>query len=530
MNIYHNAHIFAPGYPGATALAIEQGEIMAVGADDLILDSFPAGKTVDLGGRTIWPGLTDAHVHLQHLAESVAMMDCETDTLEECLARIAVVAQRAPEGAWLRGHGWNHNVWGEGYGTAGQLDRVCRGHPVFLTAKSLHAAWVNTKALALAGITAATPDPPGGLIQRGRDGQPTGILLENAAIQLVKSRIPKSKPEEITARLKALQPYLWQRGLTGLHDFDGEECWAALQSLHAAGGLKVRVLKNMPYEDLDAFTQPGLKTYDGDDWLHIGGVKLFADGALGPQTGAMLAPYEGTANTGQLLLSEEELILRGKEALRHGLALAIHAIGDRANRVVLDAYAAIRQFETEQDLPHYPHRIEHVQIIDPEDLPRLAALGVVASVQPVHAPSDRVMADRYLGGRARFAYAYRSLQESGATLIFGSDAPVESVNPFHGLQAAVTRRGLNGEPGPSGWQPQERVSAETALLAFSQTPAQVAGRENLGRLAPGFKADFIILDSDPFTALPLDIAGFEPAATIINGECVYRHPDFSLDL
>ncbi|MCB2202788.1 amidohydrolase [bacterium] len=530
MKIYHNAHIFAPDDPDATAMAVDRGEILALSSNEQILDSFPSADAIDLDGRTIWPGLTDAHVHMQHLAESIAMVDCETDTLEECLDRIATAAQNAPDGAWIRGHGWNHNVWAGGYGTAEQLDRVCEGHPAFLTAKSLHAAWVNRPALTLACITDTTPDPAGGLIQRDAAGQPTGILLENDAMQLVKSRIPKPTTDDVKAQIKTLQPYLWQRGLTGLHDFDGAACWAALEALHTSGELKLRVLKNMPYEDIAAFYDARLTTYAGDDWLHIGGVKLFADGALGPQTGAMLAPYEGTDNIGQLLLSKDRLISLGKEALDHGLALTIHAIGDRANRTVLDAFVALREYETDQGLPHYPHRIEHVQIIDPRDLPRLAALGVVASVQPVHAPSDMLMADNYLGDRARSAYAYRSLQNSGATLIFGSDAPVESVNPFLGIAAAVTRRRLNGEPGPSGWQPQERVDLETALQAFSQAPAQVAGRDHLGRLAQGCKADFIVLESDPFLVPPMDIAGFEPSATIINGECVYRHPNFSLDL
>lgn len=530
MNIYHNAHIFAPDSPGATAMVVDQDIILALGSDDQILDAFHASKAIDLQGRTIWPGLTDAHVHLQHLAESIATVDCETGTLDECLDRLASAAQSAPEGTWIRGHGWNHNVWTDGYGTAEQLDQVCEGHPAFLTAKSLHAAWVNTKALELAGINTATPDPSGGIIQRDPEGKPTGILLENEAIQLVKRRIPKPTPEEVGAQIKALQPYLWQCGLIGLHDFDGEECWAALQSLHKAGELKVRVLKNMPYEDMEAFTQLELKTHDGDDWLHIGGIKLFADGALGPQTGAMLAPYEGTANTGQLLLSKEEIIAIGKKAHQHGLALTIHAIGDRANHVVLDAFAALRQSETDQGLPHYAHRIEHVQVIDPQDLPRLAKFDLAASVQPVHAPSDMVMADRCLGNRARCAYAYRSLLDSGAKLVFGSDAPVESVNPFLGLHAAVTRRRLNGEPGDSGWQPQEKVTLETALLAFSQTPALVAGREHLGQLAQGCKADFIILDRDPFEVPPMEISRFKPAATIINGEYVYRDPGLNLDL
>lgn len=532
MKIFHNAHLFAPDYPQATALVIDRGEIIAVGSDADILSGFmKAESIVDFSGRTIWPGLTDAHVHMQYWADSRSIVDCETRTMATCLSRLRAAAEKLPPDAWIRGHGWNQNLWPEGFGTASMLDAVCGDRPAYLTAKSLHAAWVNNRALSLAGIDARTPDPPGGTIQRDPNGNPTGILLEGEAIALVESIIPKLSVDSLADSFKALIPDLWEMGLVGVHDFDGFQCWSAFQKLHQQGGFKFRIRKNIPFDHLDEFISTGLRTDDGDDWLNIGCVKLFSDGALGPQTGAMLAPYESSANSGSLLLTRKEIMEIGKTTGTHGLALAIHAIGDRANREVLDAFFELRRFEAEHHLPHYRHRIEHVQIISPEDLPRLKKLDIIASVQPVHAPSDMLIADRYLGVRSRYAYAYRSLAESGATLVFGSDAPVESVNPFHGIHAAVTRRRLDGSPGPAGWHPLERLTLSQAISGFSQTPASISNRgTHLGRITPGCKADLLVLEEDPFVLSPDRLAWIKPLATLIEGDCVYRDPSLSLPL
>ncbi len=531
MKILYHANIHAPGWPDVTAIVLDEGRIIALGTDRDILAGFDGIHKVDLEGKTLWPGLTDSHVHLRYLAESLGKVDCETVTLGECLARVRSAAQLLPEDAWVLGHGWNQNTWPEGFGTALQLDAVSGGRPVYLTAKSLHAGWANSKALALAGIDASTPDPSGGTIQRDSQGNPTGILLEGAATALVEALIPKPNLDELKSKIKSLQPYLWERGLTGIHDFDGFDCWLALQSLEQENELKIRVRKNIPFDHMDDFIHDGWHTDDGGDWLSIGNVKLFSDGALGPQTGAMLAPYEGTGNNGTLLLTEDEILDIGKYTTSHGLALAIHAIGDRANRVVLNAYEKLRSFETSEGLPHYKHRIEHVQVISPEDLPRLAELEIIASVQPVHAPSDMEMADRYLGSRAKLAYAYRSLKESGATLLFGSDSPVEPVNPFHGLHAAVTRQRLDGSPGPEGWQPQERLSLTDALDGFTITPARVSNRgTHFGRIAPGSTADLLLLDHDPFNINPHQIGSIKPVATMVNGEWVHIQPENCIDL
>lgn len=532
MKIFYNANIYAPDVPGATAFAVDHGYFIALGSDDDILNlGLSAEEKTDLHGKSAWPGLTDAHVHLKLLADSMAMVDCETNTLEECLNKVKTKSDQLPGNSWVRGHGWNQNRWRDGYATAKMLDVVTGTNPAYLTAKSLHAAWANSQALKLAGIDSQTPDPPGGIIQRDQMGNPTGILFESGAMSLVESIIPKQTQMEVNTRIKSLLPELWKLGLIGLHDFDGFDCWQALQNLHQAHELVIRIRKNIPYDHLEEIIQSGLRTDYGDDWLHIGSLKLFADGALGPQTAAMKKPYVGGENIGRLLLSEEEIYSIGQTAVDHGIALAVHAIGDRANEVVLNAFSRLRAYESANHLPHLLHRIEHVQIIDKEDLNRMQALNIVASVQPIHAPSDMEMADKYLGARAGNAYAYRSMIESGAKFVFGSDAPVEPVNPFYGLHAAVTRRRPNGLPGPDGWHPEQKLSLEQSLAGFSHNPAIISSRgERLGKIGVGYKADFLILDNDPFKIDPQEIAEVKPSATFIEGKCVYKHADLDLNL
>ena len=532
MNIYYNANIYSPGMPKATAFAVSHGYFIALGSDENIKNlGLGTISKINLQGKTVWPGLTDAHVHLKLLAESMAMVDCETNTLKECLENVKARSDQLSENSWVRGHGWNHNRWIEGYGTAKLLDSVSGRKPAYLTAKSLHAGWANSQALKLAGIDDQTPDPPGGTIQRDQKGNPTGILLEAGAMSLVESIIPKQTLIEITDNIKSLFPELWKLGLVGLHDFDSFDCWQGLQQLYQTHELGCRVRKNIPFDHLDEFIKAGLRTNFGDDWLNIGSLKLFADGALGPQTAAMKETYVGGENIGKLLLSEENIYSIGKNAVNHGIALAVHAIGDRANKVVINALSRLRAYEEEKHLPQLPHRIEHVQIIDRDDLDRMQALNIIASVQPVHAPSDMDMADRFLGERSGNAYAYCSMVDSGVKILCGSDAPVEPVNPFYGLHAAVTRRRLDGSPGVDGWHPEQKISLEQALNAFSHSPAVISSRGNhLGKIGVGYKADFLILDNDPFNINPQEIAEIKPIATFVEGKCVYQNPVLDINL
>ncbi len=512
-----------PNLPVASALAIESDRIVSVGSDDEVLALANWRSTqLDLNGKTIWPGLTDAHIHLDFYSQGLSYVDCETATRQECLQRVADKVKSVPQGEWIRGHGWNQNSWPEGFGNAADLDAIAPQHPVYLTAKSLHACWVNSTALQLAGITSSTPDPAGGKILRDVSSSPTGILLESA-MELVKSSIPAITVEDVRENILTAQTKLWRLGITGVHDYDQVRCFSALQLLDAEQRLSLRVVKSIPYDLLPNAVALGLRSGFGSQFLRIGSVKLFSDGALGPRTAAMLQPYEEEPeNTGILLLDSEQILEAGQQAAQSGLSLAIHAIGDRANHEVLNAYAQLRQHETDTHRPHLRHRIEHVQILHPQDYDRLAALDVIASVQPIHATSDMLMADRFWGNRSAGAYAYGTLMRSGASLAFGSDAPVEQPNPFLGLHAAVTRQRPDGQPHPQGWYPDQRLTLMEALAGFTTGAAFAAHQENsLGRLSMGYLADLILLPEDPFSLPPEDLYRIQPVATMVAGNWVW---------
>jgi hypothetical protein len=530
MKIIYNAniHTLDPQTPHTTALLIDQGRIIAAGSDIHMLaagDVAVSPTAIDLGGRTVIPGLTDAHLHLEHSARGLQMLDCETATRAECLARVAERTLQTPPDEWVLGHGWNQNVWPEGYGSAADLDASAPHHPVYLTAKSLHAGWANHAALRLAGLHAQSPDPVGGKLGRHPDGTLNGLVYEKA-MELVAAAVPQPKVDRLAPALLQVQSSLWQMGLTGVHDFDQPICFAALQYLHQSGALRLRVVKSLPLKFLPQAAALGLRTGLGDDFLRLGSVKAFADGALGPQTAAMFEPYEGRPDQrGMLLTDAEALIEHGRLAVESGLSLAVHAIGDLGNHAVLEAFTALRRHE--QQLPHLAasplrHRIEHVQLLHPADVGRLAELNVIASMQPLHATSDMFTADRYWGARSALAYAWRSQLTHGAHLAFGSDAPVESPNPFWGLHAAVTRQRADGAPGPEGWYPAQRLTVAEALHAYTTGPAYAAGCEAyLGRLAPGYLADLLVLDADPLTILPDQLRTLRPLATMVAGKWVY---------
>jgi len=527
MLVIHNARIYTqnPAQPFATALAIDQGSLLAVGQDDQILPAFVTSKSLNANGSVIIPGLTDAHIHLEDYAFAQQKINCETETREECLQRLAERVITARPGEWVMGHGWNQNKWPEGYGDASMLDEICPHNPVFLTHKSLHSAWLNTTALHLAGIDRNTPDPPGGRIRHDDLGEPDGILYESA-VSLVEETIPEPNPDQVVQALRSIQPALWKFGLTGVHDFGPTRTFSALQAMRTSQELKLRVVKSIPSDNLSEAITSGLHTGFGDEMLQIGSHKLFADGALGPQTAAMLQPYEANPhNRGMLMLDAQELYGIGKVAVGSGISLAVHAIGDRANRDVLDAYAQIRQYERSIPSPSSSllrHRIEHVQVVHPDDLHRFSELDIIASMQPLHATSDMHMADRHWGERSAFAYAWRSLLSHGSMLIFGSDAPVETPNPFLGIHAAVTRRPANDSSTSPGWYPQQCLSVAEAIRAYTAGPARAAQMElRLGQLTAGYLADLIIVNDDPYLCPAEELANIHSEATMVGGEWVY---------
>lgn len=514
---------FQSQHPECTAMAIDQGIIQAIGTREE-MESIPAANRLieDMHGQFLLPSICDSHLHLLEYANFLAKVDCETTTREECLQRVHRQVELTPPGQWVLGHGWNHNRWPEGYGNASLLDEISGQHPIYLTAKSLHAGWANSAALAAAGIQTDSPDPKGGKLLRDGSGKPDGILLESA-MQLVEKVIPPASRDETIRRLQHAFQQLNRFGITSVHDFDTWDIFSILQELNSQNSLPLRVVKSIPRHCLPQAIESGLRSGQRNGNLQVGWLKLFSDGALGAQSAAMLQPYEGDpANLGMLMMEADEIIEIGRQAVKSGIELAIHAIGDRANRVVLDAFRSLRKIESRLGLPHRRHRIEHVQLIQPVDQARLAEMDILASMQPIHVLSDQVMADRYWGGRCQFAYAWNSLFKRGATLLFGSDAPVETPNPFIGLAAAISRRRLDLDSSQTGWQTQECLNFQKAFKGYTAAPALAAGlSEHLGKLAPGYQADLVVLEKDPFILTSDELAGLLPVRTMLNGEWVW---------
>ncbi|HMQ34365.1 MAG TPA: amidohydrolase [Chloroflexaceae bacterium] len=527
-------YTFDPGQPVARALAIRDGRVFAVGTEGRVQAAVAGqrGETINLRGRAVVPGLTDAHVHIvfQGLTAREARLG-EAASLDDALAVVAGRARDLPPGAWLRGWGWDHIPWGRRWPTRADLDAVCPDRPAMLTRKDGHSLWVNSRALALAGVTADTPDPAGGQIQRDRDGEPTGVLLESA-MELVRAVVPPVTEEERLDALRAALAEALSYGITSVHippgtnHASGPEALRALQTLRARGQLAVRALAYLAQPDLEGALAMGLRSGLGDRWVRLGGLKLFADGSLGSESAEMLSHYEGRRHTGIATLPYEQLEDLVCRANMGGISVAVHAIGDAANRKVLDAIERARQAREQAgpDAPPLalPNRIEHVQVIHQKDLPRLAQLEVIASMQPIHCTSDIEAADALWGPRCALAYAWRSLKDSGATLAFGSDAPVETMNPWRGVHAAVTRQRPGGHPA-GGWYPEQRLSAEEALLAYCVGPAIASGEAaEKGRLTVGALADMAVLTGDPLRSAPAELHAITAAMTIVEGKVAFE--------
>lgn len=484
-----------------------------------------AARTIDGRGSTLWPGLIDAHAHLLGLGQARQQLDLTGAASPAVVKKkLASWALAHPDDDWIVGRGWNQMQWPDKkFPDAGDIDAVVADRPVVLERVDGHAIWVNSAALKVAGVDARTVAPAGGEILRDASGLPTGILVDNAE-SLVKALMPKPGiSDNMRAYLIAVREAN-ANGLTGVHEAGASyEQLQALQNLAENGqlSLRVNVMLSDSDDNLDRQGPPQSGLFE--DRLDVRSVKIYADGALGSRGAALLAPYSDRAETsGLLFLDQAALTARIKNANDRGYQAAVHAIGDRANHVTLNAFA-----DVQGDAPSVlRNRIEHAQILAPADIQRFAELGVIASMQPVHATSDMWMAEERLNSeRLAGAYAWQTLRDAGAQLAFGSDFPVEPVNPFFGLHAAVTRRDRHGEP-PGGWRPNERLSLEIALCGFTRDAAFAARQEDIvGSLRPGQWADFILLEQDPF-AIPVDdLWRVKVAETWLAGQRVYAGAD-----
>lgn len=553
----------------AEAVAVRGNAILAVGSTAEIAALAlvgPRTRVVDLQGRLLLPGFTESHIHFIELALRASQVDVTAARTAGEVAtavrdHLAALTSHGPlpAGFWLRGGGWDANTWSDGSRPHRRLlDAVAPTTPVALDSKELHAVWLNSEALRRAGITATTPDVAGGVIEREPNGTPTGILKENA-VELAARAYPRPNLAETMAAVRAATPSMWRTGIVALHNAN-DTCdglaFRTYQALRERRELGLRVLQHIPVCNLEHARALGLRSGLGDTWLRVGGIKIFADGALGSRTASMLRPYIGEPdNWGVAATDPEKMLEQALAASAAGLSLTIHAIGDRANREVLNVLAEVRRQEANQQMADgesanerigewpislslFPqssttekpsslllrHRIEHVQCLHPDDLPRLARLGVIASMQPIHATSDMVIVDRYWGPeRASGAYAFRRLLDSGAHLVFGSDGPIEPHAPLIGIHAAVTRRRPDGSPGPEGWQPQERITVAEAVDAYTYWPAYAAGEEHYrGSIAAGKLADLVVLSDNIFTVEPMAILRTRVEMTVIDGKVVWE--------
>jgi predicted amidohydrolase YtcJ len=434
----------------------------------------------------------------------------------------ALVKAAEPAGGWVLGQGWDQNRWeGAAFPTARSLDEARPGTPIFLTRVDGHAAWVSSEALRRAGITAATVDPPGGRLLRDATGAPTGVLIDNA-MTLVAGKLPAATPEVRQRWLKLALETCARLGLTQVHDAGMElESFKVLQHFDLLRALPVRV-----YAMADAQTAASAEEYLGlgrfkGDKLELRAAKLVLDGALGSRGAALLAPYsDEPGQRGLLLLSREELETRAGAFAAAGFQVAVHAIGDRANQLAIEVLSKL-----EAAHPGSRNRVEHAQVLSPDDVPRFAQGHLIASFQPTHATSDLPWAGERLGaGRLRFAYAWRSVLETGAAITFGSDFPIEDPNPLWGLYAARTRQTREGQP-PGGWSPAQRLSGEEALQGFTTGGAFASFAEGeRGQLREGFDADFVVLPIDPVADPPEALLHASVQVTVVGGIDVYRAP------
>lgn len=512
---------FRPDDLPAEALGLAaDGTVVAVGRErDVRAAGCPDARVLDLGGACALPGLVDAHGHVASLGRERRQVDLRgAASPEEAGRRAAERAATLPEGAWVLGRGWDQNLWpGGAFPDRETLDALLGDRPAMLTRVDGHAAWLDSAALAAAGIESGTPDPEGGAILRRPDGSPTGVLLDHA-IDLVAARLPP--PDATTRRadlVRALEE-LADRGLTAVHDMGVEaEDLAEMETLSREGRLPLRVVV---YLDGTRPLPADRRAGSLGPRLDLAGVKGFADGALGSRGALLLEDYaDQPGHRGLCVTSVDGLVELGRQAAARGLALAVHAIGEGGVRNALDAFERLRAEGSVAGVP----RLEHVQVVAPEDLGRLAALGIAASMQPVHAVSDMPWAEARVGpGRIRLAYAWRAVAGTGAVLAFGTDFPVEEPDPFATLHAAVTRQDASGEP-REGWHPDQRLDTRAALRAMTEGAAVASGvRAASGRLEPGRLGDVTVLDRDPLTIPPEELDDLRPRFTIVDG--VVRQP------
>lgn len=531
-------HTLDPENPSCEALALKAGRIAATGSSDEIKTLAGSNtRSIDLGGRAVLPGMTDSHFHFYTWAMGRRDLDlADAVSLEDTLKRVSRVSTERPAGKWILGQGWNESDWPQHTMPARDtLDAAAPNHPVALWRCDLHLVSANSEALRLAGIDDATPNPPDGVIEKDASGRLTGILRELAP-NLIKAVIPEPGGDEIVESMGAGIAHLHTKGLTGVHDvrlmggLEGAPAFRAWQRLNERGELDMRCWVSLPGEKLEEIASLGLRTGMGDDRLRVGHLKFFSDGGMGARTAWVLEPYLD-AECGMPIGSMEALGRQIRKAEQAGLAVIVHAIGDRANREVITVFEDLERSRAEAGSSDYappavPHRIEHAQFIRSEDIRRLARMQMAVCAQPHNMILDINMIDECVGPLGRWTYPYKEMIDAGVPVILSSDAPVCDPSPLVGIHAAVTRQRRDGTP-DGGWYPEQRITVEEAVKGYTSVPAAFYGRSHdLGTLSVGKFGDLVVLDRDIFAVDPMEIVETQVLMTVFDGRIVYRSDAF----
>lgn len=513
-------------HPWAEAIAVRDEKILCIGTiSQIMLDCGGAesNDVVQLKGNFVVPGFNDAHAHLGSAGQNklnLALND--TSSVDEVLKRVKAAADKKKPGDWVLGSGWDQSRWpDQKYPTRLELDQAAPNNPVYLDHISGHIAVVNSMALKHAEINSQTPDPQGGEIGRFADGEPNGLLKENAKT-MVSQRIPDPSDEDRQRGIELVFDEVARNGVTSVQDFSDWEDFLAYIQLKQGKKLTVRITEWLPFMDsLDDLQNKRAQAGTTDPWLRTGALKGFMDGALGTHTAALLAPYSDDPSTsGMLIVDPEKLKAMAIDRDRLGFQLAFHAIGDKANRVALDTFESLLRVNPPRDRRD---RIEHAQVVAPEDIPRFAKLQVIASMQPSHETNDMRWAEQRLGpDRSKGAYAWKSLQSAGAKLAFGTDYDVEPINPLRGLYACVTRELMEGGP-PGGWEPQEKLPLADCISAYTTGSAYAEFMDGKkGELKVGEFADFVVLSQDLTKIPPKEFLNTAVLRTVVGGRTVYQ--------
>jgi predicted amidohydrolase YtcJ len=521
-----NARIWTgdPARPWAEALAVRGDEIALVGGSDEVRRAASGVTPIDAGGRLVVPGFIDTHVHFVDGGFRLASVQLrDARTREDFVDRIAAFARTVPAGTWITGGDWDHSLWGGELPVRQWIDAVTPDHPVFVNRLDGHMALANSAALKAAGVTRGTGDVEGGEIVRDATGEPTGLLKDNA-MGLVDRAIPEPSDEMRDRALAAAMQYVAEQGVTSVHNMGSWDDLATFARARRAGALNTRIYAAVPLASWErlrgvvAGKEYGGAAGRGDDWLRVGGLKGFVDGSLGSHTAAFHEPFDDApTDRGLLVNTEADLYAWISGADKAGLHVMVHAIGDRANGLLLDIYERVASENGARDRRF---RIEHAQHLAATDIPRFAKLGVIPSMQPYHAIDDGRWAEQYIGTRIRTTYAFRSLIDAGARVAFGSDWFVAPPTPLEGIYAAVTRRTLD-EKNAGGWVPEEKITVEEALRAYTVDAAYASfDEERTGTLAPGRLADFVMLDRNLFEIAADDIRRVRVLLTVVGGRAV----------